>query len=394
MVKSHKIKLYPNKSQQVLLKKSCGVARFAYNWALNKWQEDYKNGIKNSAYSLVNHLNSIKKTEFPWMQDTGKTCSQYAIHNVEKAFKKMWKDGNGYPSFKKKGGKDSFVSVENKQQFKQKDFKIKLPKIGWIKCAENLRFSGEVNNVSVKRVADMWFAIINIEVNPIETPLIGENQAVIGVDMGVKSLIVLSDGVVFKNPLALTKNIKKLKQRQRKASKKTPGSNNKKRAQIKLARLHNKITCIRTNAIHQATSFIVKKYDRIVIEDLRVRNMVKNKCLSRSILDASFGEISRQLAYKSEWYGKELVKADLFFASSKTCSGCGSKKKIIKLSERVYRCDNCGISIDRDLNAAKNLAKYSPTEKFSESEACGADSSSLATKKRSAKKHEISILGN
>lgn len=390
-VKAHSIKIYPTKRQERLLIKSFGVARFSYNWALNKWREDHKNGVKQSAYSLIKHLNSIKRAEFPWMQETSKTCSQYAIHNVEAAFKKMWKEKSGFPRFKKKGAKDSFVAVENKNAFKQKDKKIWLPRIGWVKCAEDLRFEGKVNNVTVKRIADMYFAVVNIEVIPNEAPVVSENQATVGVDLGIKSMLVLSDGTVFDNPKALRSNLKGLARLQRGLSRKVKGSNNRKKQQIKVARKHYRISCIRKDAIHKATSYIVKNYDRIVIEDLNVRGLMKNRKLSLAISDVSFGEIRRQLSYKSLWQEKELVIANRYFASSKTCSGCGHKKDTLKLSERMYKCNNCGLEIDRDLNAAKNLAKYSSTVESTGSEVCGGSSSSLDTKKRLPVKQKLNL---
>lgn len=391
--KAHEIKLYPTKSQEVLLRKACGVARFTYNWALDKMSSDYKGGLKWSAYSLIKHLNSIKKAEFPWMQDTSKTCSQYAIHNVEAAYKKMWKDKSGYPKFKKKGVKDSFVAIENNMAFRNYGNKIHIPRIGKIKAAEELRFEGKVNNVVVKRIADMWFAVINIEVEntPIEVPKVSENQVTVGIDMGIKSMMVLSDGTVYENPKALRKNLKGLKRLQRGLSRKVKGSANRKKQQMKVARKHYKISCIRKNAIHQATTAIVKKYDKIVIETLKPKNLVKNRKLSQAISDVSFGQIARQLAYKAQWHGKELVKADQWFASSKVCSGCGNKKEQLKLSERTYKCENCGLSIDRDLNAANNLAKYSPTSKFEGSKACG-ESSEPRKVQRTSKKQELSNL--
>lgn len=392
ITKVHKIKLYPTKSQEQLFRQSCGVARFTYNWALEKWQKDYENGIKQSAYSLIKHLNSIKREEFPWMQETSKTCSQYAIHNLEKAYKKMWKEGSGYPKFKKKGVKDSFVAVENKETFKQKDFKIWIPRIGWVKCAENLRFEGKVNNVAVKRTADIWFAYVNIETISNETPTTSENQTTVGVDLGIKTMIVLSDGKTFENPKALRKNQKSLKRLQRGLSRKVKGSNNRKKHQMRLARKHYKISCIRSNALHEATSYITKNYDKIIIEDLNVEGMLKNKKLSGALSDVSFGELARQLAYKALWQGKELVKADRFFASSKLCSGCGYKKEALKLSERQYECENCGLQIDRDLNAAINLANYSPTPKIGECQAGGEGSSFLATEVSPSVKQEVDKL--
>lgn len=392
MIKAHKIKLKPTKSQERLLRQSCGVARFAFNWALNKWQDDYKNGIKQSAYSLIKHLNSIKRTEFPWMQETSKTCSQYAIHNVEAAYKKMWKEKSGYPKFKKRGVKDSFVAVENKQCFKQKDKKIWIPRIGWIKCFEDLRFEGKVNNVTVKRIANMWFAVVNIEVQKSASTLkqsLGENQAIVGVDFGIKSMMVLSDGTFIENPKALKNNLKSLKRLQRSLSRKVKGSNNRRKAQVIVARKHYRISCIRSNAIHQATTAIVKKYDTIVIEDLNVKGMVKNHKLAQAISDVSFSEIRRQLAYKCLWFGKELVVADRWFASSKICSCCGNKKEVLKLSERTYQCESCGFEIDRDLNAAKNLASLGTTQKSGGSQACGGRSSVRETEFSHPEKQEI-----
>lgn len=390
---AHEIKLYPTKRQEQLLRQSCGVARFAYNWALNKWNEDYKKGINQSAYDLIKYLTTIKRTQFPWMQETGKTCSQYAIHNVEKAFKGFWRKKLKYPKFKKKGIKDSFVAVENCQQFRQSESKICIPRIGKIKCSENLRFEGKVNNVTIKRIADMWFAVINIRVEdkPLDVPLVSENQATIGIDMGIKSMMVLSDGTIYENPKALKSNLKSLKRLQRGLSRKVKGSSNRKKQQMKVAKKHYRISCIRNNAIHQATTAIIKKYDKIIIETLRPQNMIKNRKLSQSISDVSFGEIGRQLAYKSQWYGKELIKADQWFASSKTCSNCGTKKESLILSERNFKCDNCGFKKDRDLNAAINLANYSPTPKFEVSKACGAINSFSEKKSRIAKKQEIVI---
>lgn len=174
MNSAHVIKLIPTKSQEVFFRKSCGVARFSYNWALEKWKTDYKIGVKQSAYALIKHLNSIKRREFPWMQETGKCASQYAIHNLERAYKNMWTQKKCYPKFKRKGIRDSFVAVENSNSFKQKNFKIWVPRLGWVKCCENLRFNGKVNSVCIKRRADMWFAVVNVETQdkPIEMPVV------------------------------------------------------------------------------------------------------------------------------------------------------------------------------------------------------------------------------
>jgi putative transposase len=375
MTKAHKIKLYPTKDQEALLKKSCGVARYSYNWALSKWKEMYEAGGKPSAYTLIKLQNTIKRTEMPFFMEVSKTALQYAIHNLESAFKGFFKKNAAYPRFKKKGVRDSFIAVENKEAFKLSNRRIHIPRIGKIKCSENLRFQGRVNNVSVNRIANMWFAIISIEV-PDSTPPLkrnesGDNQAIVGVDFGIKTMMVLSDGTTYENPKALKRNLRRLKIRQRRLSRKQKGTKNRRKEQAKVARHHYRISCTRANAIHQATCLIVSKYDRIVIEDLNVSGMIKNPKLALSLSDVSFGEMRRQLTYKSQWAGKELVVADRFFASSKTCSCCGHKKKELRLSERMFKCENCGLKIDRDLNAAKNLAAYRPTSKSEGSNACG-----------------------
>lgn len=370
MNKSHVIKLKPTKSQETFFRKSCGVARFTYNWALNKWQEDYKNGIKWTGYSLRKYFNSIKRVEFPWTGEVGKCATDYPILNVEKAFRGMWRGDARHPKFKKKGDKDSYVAVESKEKFKQKDFKIWVPRLGWVKCCENLRFEGKVNHVIIKRRANMWFAHINIETQD-TIPAVSENQATVGVDLGIKSMIVLSDGTVFENPKALKSNLRRLKIRQRIMTKKQKGSKNRNKAQMRLARHHYRVANIRSNSIQKATSFITKNYSKIVVEDLKVSDMKKNRNLCKSIGDVGFYELKRQLTYKALWQGKELVVADQWYASSKLCSGCGNKKDKLKLSERIYNCDKCGLEIDRDLNAARNLASYSPTSELEESYAFG-----------------------
>ena len=352
--KAHKIKLNPTKSQKIFFEKSFGVSRFTYNWALNKWREDYEKGIKQSAYSLIKHINSIKRQEFPWMMEVGKTCCQYPIHNVDAAFKKMWKDKKGRPKFKKKGTRDSFVMVENSNSYKQNNKKIWVPRLGWVRCHEDLRFDGKVNNVVISKRAGMYFASVNIITN--EIPAVCESQAVVGIDLGIKELATCSDGITFKNPKALKNNLKSLKRLQRSVAKKVKGSNNRKKAVAKLSKKHYRVSCIRSNAVHQATSYISKNYKTIVIEDLSVGELIKNKKLSQAISDVGFYEFRRQLEYKSKWYGSEVIVADKFYPSSKICSCCGHKKEKLKLSERTYSCTNCGTIIDRDLNASKNLA--------------------------------------
>lgn len=389
--KSHVIKLYPTKTQEVFFRKSCGIARYSYNWALAKWIELRDQGVATTAYSLMKLQNSIKKDQMPFFKDVCKSTPQQAIAHMAQGFKRFFDKKSRFPRFKKKGRKDSFVSVENAQSFKQKDFKLWVPRLGWVKCAENLRFNGVGKSVTIKRIANMWFASINIEVPksiPALKQLTGENQAIVGVDLGISNMMVCSDGTVYENPRALKSNLMGLKRLHRSMDRKLKGSKNRYKAKMRLAKKYYRVSCIRSNAIHQATTAIVKKYDKIVIETLNVEGMMKNRRLAHAVSDVSFSEISRQLTYKCAWAGKELVKADMFYPSTKTCSGCGAVRDI-KLSERVYKCGSCGLEIDRDLNAAINLANYSPTLKNKGREACGEGSSVVATQHSPSMKQEI-----
>ena len=401
--------------------RASGVSRFTYNWAIDTWDEMYKKGEKPSAMTLNKHLNSIKEDRFPWMYEVTKSSPQYAIWDLEDSFKNYFrglKDGSiqkkkdayiskrkskglpinesklinfGKPKFKKKGIQDSFVAVENSLSFKQSNRKIWIPRLGYVKCHEDLRFEGKVNNVVVKRIANMWFAIVSVEMN-LPEPKVNENQVTVGLDFGIKTLITLSDGKTFENPKALRKNLKCLKRLQRSLSRKQKGSSNRKKQQMKVARKHYRVSCIRSNALHQATAYITDNYDKIVIEDLNVSGMIKNRKLSQAISDVGFFELRRQLEYKSKWKGKEVVIADRFFPSSKTCSCCGYVNKELTLEVRQWTCPKCETHHERDLNAAINLANYSPTEKIPECKACGELSSSSEKKSRSSKKQEIILI--
>ncbi len=354
MIKAHVIKLYPTKSQDSFFRMSCGVSRFAYNWGLQRWKEMYKSGNKPSAYTLIKELNAIKRESFPWMLDVGKCAPQYALHNLQYAFDEFFKKNAKYPKFKKKRHGKSFIAIENEKSFKQNGLKIKIPRLGWVRCSEELRFSGKVNNVTVKRIANMWFAVVNVDTQV--QPVASENQAVIGVDLGIKYMAVCSDGRVFENPKALRAKLEALRRTQRVMSRKQKGSSNRRKQIERVARLHYKVSCVRKNAIHQATSAIVKSAGVIVLEDLHIKGMVKNRKLSRAISDAGMGEFRRQIEYKASWTGVEVIIADRWFPSSKLDHKTGELHSITLKDRVIYHAD--GTSTDRDLNAALNLKNY------------------------------------
>lgn len=392
MYKCHIIKLYPSKAQSRFFFKSCGVARFSYNWGIRMWQELYKNGQKPSSFTLNKIKNSLKPIRWPWMSEVGKFASESSIENLGVAFENFFAKKSKYPRFKKKGRGDSFVAFRGMDRFKQKIGRLWIPRLGWVKCAENLRFDGEVNKVTIKRTANLWFAVISIKTN--EPPSVCDNQAIVGVDLGIKSMAVTSDGKVFANPLALRSRLKSLKRQQRRLSKKLNGSKNQFKQRMRVARLHYRISCVRKTRLHQVTSELVKNYGTIVIENLNVAGMVKNHHLAQALSDVSFGEFRRQLEYKCQWSGVHLVVADRFFASSKICSKCGIKHFGLTLNDRTFNCPSCGFTCDRDYNAALNLANLGRTQKSWESEACGEGSSSIAISNSPSMNQEVELLNN
>jgi putative transposase len=371
---AYKTELDLNNVQKTLVNKAIGGSRFAYNWGLSKRKELYEKE-KKSTNAIKQHkeLNLLKKTEFPWMYDSSKCVFQEALRDLDTSFKNFFrglKQGKniGFPKFKSKhGDKQSFRLTGSIHVF---DGSVQLPRLGELKLKENnyLPKEDKILSATVSKHANKYFVSISVE-KEIELPE-NLNHHTIGVDLGIKDLAITSDGVYFENPKSYKKFLKKLKRHQRSLSRKVKGSNNSRKQQQKVAKLHFKISNIRKDNIHKLTSSWVKtKPSKIVIEDLSAKNMMKNHCLSQSIADSSFGEIRRQLEYKCKWNGIELVTANRFFPSSKKCSCCGNVKEVLKLSDRVYKCENCGLEIDRDLNAAINLKNY--TESSSEIHASG-----------------------
>jgi len=397
---AHKIRLYPNNKQETLFRKSCGVARFAYNWALVEWTRQYKAGEKPSYFSLNKLLNSIKETEYPWMKEISKNVPQRAVENLSRAYKntftniKKGKKGKkaGFPKFKKKYHHDSFradtgTSKQSPNTVKITKDKVKLPRIGWVRLAEPLRFSGRIISAVVSRSADKWFVSLNVETD--QKLSIKADLGSVGVDLGITTLATLSTGEEIVGPKAYTKQLKQLRRLSKSLSRKQKGSNNRAKAKTKLARLHFKIANIRKDSLHKLTNKLVTNYSVIGIEDLNTSGMVKNRKLSRSISDMGWFEFKRQLLYKAEMTGSKVVIIDRFFPSTKTCSDCGMIHKM-PLSKRMMVCD-CGLVMKRDLNAAINLKHKAVSSTVS---ACGEESSGfggLTETKLASEKQELSF---
>lgn len=360
--RGYKTELDPNNKQHILFVKNAGVARYAFNWALNQKKQAMESKSKIPNYIELNRrLNILKKTELLWMYEASKCSPQEALKNCDLAMNRFFnrcKNGSkkkGFPRYKsKRSGLGSFRLTGTIKVYKKY---IQLPRLGKIKLKESnyLPLNAKILSATVSEKAGRWFISILVQEEK-QVPIKEKNK--IGVDLGIKSLAICSDGQAFDNPKALRNNLDRLKRRSRQVSKKVKGSQNRKKACKKLASLHYKISCIRKDTIHKITSHLTKTKSCIVIEDLNISGMVKNKKLSRAIADVGLFEFRRQLEYKGKWHGCEIIVADRFFPSSKMCSECGAIKKDLKLSDRVYICDKCGIEIDRDFNASCNLENY------------------------------------
>ena len=373
---AYKTELDPNKTQLFSLKKHAGAARFAFNWGLGRRIEEYKKtGKSPNAIEQHKQLNALKETEFPWMYEVSKCAPQEALRNLDKAYAnffrrvKLLKEGKGFkvgfPKFKsKKRGLGSFRLAG---AIHVSDSTVSLPRIGKVRLKEKGYIGGcqtegvKINSATVSERAGRWFVSISVEQ---EIEVYAGEGLPIGVDLGLKKMAVCSTGQTFDNPKALRRNLRKLARLQRKLSRQKKESKRREKSRLRIAKLHYRISNIRKDAIHKATSQIVAKNKpptlrpaAIVVEDLNVSGMLSNRKLSRAIADVSFGELRRQLSYKCSWYCVKLIVADRFFASSKTCSGCGAIKQTLELSEREYVCAECGLILDRDLNAALNLQK-------------------------------------
>lgn len=376
MVLSHRIALNPTPQQRVALAKAAGCARKSWNWGLGEWKRQYEAGEKPCGTVLRKQWNSVKHGLYPWMKESPKDANIEPLFDLEKAFKAFLSGKSKYPRFKVKGKDRPSFGVSN-DKFRLEGKKVRLPVIGWVKTREALRFEGKILSGRVTFQGGRWFLSVAVEADHLRAPAAA---GVVGLDLGVKTLAALSDGSSIENPRALRFATKRLhraelsiarKKRTRdkalgppKKGERRPGGKNLQKACKNAAKIHAHVASLRRDAIHKATTKIAATYATVVVEDLNVRGMTRRAKgrgraakagLNRAILDAGFGEFRQQLAYKLPLHGGTLLIAPRFFASSKTCSRCGAVRKHLSLKERTFRCDSCGCSVDRDLNAAINL---------------------------------------
>ncbi len=391
ITRGYKAELDLNKKQRTACLQHAGAARFAFNWALNKKQEAYKAGQKvPTAVDLHRELNKLKKTELSWMYGVSKCAPQEALRHVDKAYDNFFRKGKlkkagkyqgklGFPKFKsKKKGIGSFRLTGAIHVSKDT---VQLPRLGKLRLKEHdyLPTDAHILSATVSEQAGRWFVSIQVEEDrPQPEPATGKP---IGIDLGIKTLATLSDAKPFENPRALKRQLKKLKRLSRAHSRKQKGSKNREKSRKKLTKLHARIANTRNDALHKTTAQIVAKTkpaserpSLIVLEDLNIAGMLKNRKVSRAIADVGMSEFRRQLEYKAAQAGIVVKYANRWYASSKTCSSCGWIDENLDLSQRVFVCIECGYIADRDYNAAKNILAVSSTDSLN---ACGAESSGL-----------------
>lgn len=351
-LKTHKIALRPNVAQVRWFQSQCGYARFAYNNALANFKSDLKSDAFGSFITLNNRFNQTKK-EYAWIKEQDQRAALYAIRHLSEGIQR-WKDKlNGFPKFKKRGSRQSYTTDE--QSVKVEGKRIKLPKIGWIRMFQELRFKGKIKCVTISRTAHRWFVSITVDTGTPNNPRDTRGYPVVGIDVGINALATLDNGAQYPNPRPLKRYERKLKREQRKLSKKVFPSNNWYKQKRKVERLHYRIACIRTDTQHKATTEIVNSATAIGLETLKITNMLKNRNIAKALSDSALGGFLEKLKSKADVLGIPIVEAPQFYASSKTCSRCGHKKTDLSLSERIYHCSACDSKIDRDVNAAINL---------------------------------------
>ena len=369
-VLTHRIELKPNTGQEAVFRQCTGAARFAFNWALAEWQRQYHAGEQPNEAALRRQFNAIKPVEFPWILDLPKSVPQQAIKNVGRAYQRFFQKQSKYPRFKRRGVHDAARLDNGPGTFQCDGTRIRLPKIGWVRMQETLRFDGKPLSATLSREADRWFISIPVEMDLPEP--VRESPTTVGIDLGVATAVTLSTGEKIESPKPLKKYLRRMKRLSRAHSRKVKGSNNRRQSARKLAKLHARMGHIRQDFLHKTTTDLTRRFGRISIEDLNVRGMLANDNLSRAISDIGFYEFRRQLEYKAALSGGTVVVVDRWFPSSKTCSACGGYQQSMPLSVRDWTCAECGAKHDRDVNAALNIQRVAlATASWAGREACG-----------------------
>ena len=396
--RAYKYRLYPNEEQKVLIAKHLGSCRFIYNYALDKKVRAYQTDKTNlSRFDIQADLPNMKKSEeYCWLKEVNSLSLQASLANLDSAYTKFFREHKGFPRFKsKKDSKQSF-SIPQNTRVDFENGRIFIPKFkGGIKTKFHRTFEGIVKSSTISRTATgKYFVSILVEVNEPDVPMkpICENKTV-GIDLGIKTFAVLSDGTEIPNPKHLKQSLDKVKKLQRSLSHKNKGSKNRDKARRKLALAHEQVTNRRNDFLHKVTSYLVNNYDTICLEDLNVKGMVKNHHLAQALEDIAIGAFNALLEYKAKERGVNILRIGRFEPSSKMCT-CGYINHNLTLAMREWICPKCGAIHDRDLLAANNIKRFAfrniNTVGTTEIYACG-DMSEDAHSAQEA--HESSVRG-
>ena len=400
IVQAYRFALDPSAAQERALWSHAGAARFAWNWGLARCQERYgAEGRWYSAIDLHKLWNAQKKADpaLAWWAQNSKCSYQEAFRDLDRALRdftasrKGVRKGRrlGFPRFKKRGRcKDSFRFSTGAMRCAGST--VTLPRLGAVRTHEPTRKlarrlengTARILSATVSRTAQRWFVSFTVEVDRAVPGRHARPGSAIGIDLGVKTLLTGMDDrgnvVTADGPRALRSALRALRRASRAHSRKEPGSAARRKSAARLARIHARVADVRADALHKTTTDLARRYKTVVAEDLNVAGMTRNHRLARAIADQGFGQARRMLGYKTTWHGGQLIIADRWFPSSKTCSGCGTVKTKLALSERTYTCPSCGLTLDRDINAAANLLKLAASGAESHNASRGTVSPGLA----------------
>ena len=358
MEKAYKYRIYPNKRQKELLARIFGCCRFVYNHFLNRRIATYQKEQKTMTYNQCSSELTELKSQLTWLKEPDKCSLQNTIKDMDKAYKNFFKNNAGFPKYKsKKTHRFSYRTNATNGNIAYLEKHIKLPKLGMVKTRTKLMPQGRILNATISQEPSGKY-YVSLCCTEVEIPKLEKTGKEIGIDLGIKSFAVTSSGDSIPNPKYLQKSINKLARLQRELSRKTRGGSNWNKARIKLARLQEHIANQRMDFLQKLSTKMIRENDVICIEDLQVKNMIRNHKLARNIADVSWSEFIRQLQYKAEWYGNTIIKVDKWYASSQICSCCGEQFSITKdLAVREWICPNCHMALDRDGNAARNILR-------------------------------------